>query len=413
MSPLWSHAECLPIVRDKILSLCRKKSHWVLIDDVIPALLEDPTISREASRASAGKKQKEPNIVANMIGFLNERITQYEKGTIPKSWFDFAQEIHSLIERKEIKGRWAYKLRHSHARLQPKHWIFVGKDKDDGSAVEIFEEDMRRHYWGIKESAKNTVNLSIGDKVVFYLGDSGERRFFGTATLRSRYLNTKKARQRGHDFSGVELVHIDLWNQPKPVDPLFLKLHFVKNKQHYGTYFQGSVHQIPAKDYATIAGKRNEQIFRQKAELANESRKQEPSLTEPSNIRKTMIKIRSAEFGRAVKENYDYSCAVCGRSRFTKDENPEVESAHIYPVAKNGSNDFRNGIALCRLHHWAFENGLFSIKDNYSIIVEKRTKEDDNYKEISFFENKKIRLPEEYLPHPKFLKEHRKIHDFE
>lgn len=412
MNPLWNQAKCLPIVRDKVLLLCKTKPDWVVLGDLIAALLEDPIISREVTKVRAVKKEKGSNIVANMVGFLNEWITRYENGTIPASWFDFAAEIYSSIERKKIGRTWAYKLRDSNERLRPNYWIFVCKDDGKRSAVQIYEEDMRNQYWGINEKARNISRLSLGDKAVFYLGDSGKKSFFGTSTLSSRYLDTKEASQKGHDFPGVELVHIELWDQPKPIELLISRLHFIKNKSDYRQHLRGSIHQISEKDYITIVGKKNKKMVRVRAELAKESREPEPKLTEPTHLKKTMIKMRSAEFRRAVRENYDYSCAVCGRSRFTKNENPEVESAHIYPVKKNGSNDPRNGIALCRLHHWAFGNGLFSIRDDYSIVVEKRIKEDENYKEISSFEKKKISLPKNHLPHAKFLRKHRKIHGF-
>jgi putative restriction endonuclease len=55
----------------------------------------------------------------------------------------------------------------------------------------------------------------------------------------------------------------------------------------------------------------------------------------------------------------------------------------------NGPDDPRNVISLCRLHHWAFDNGLFSIRKDYTIIVNEQIKKDINYKEIYNFENKK------------------------
>ena len=385
----------------------------MLFDRLIKTLLEDASFSRKLG--SRVPKRGIRKVVSNMIGFLNEWITLYEIGKIPRSWFDFAKEIHSKIERQKIGGRWAYRIRGS--ELLPNHWILVGKDEDGRSgkrsAVQIYEEDMRRHYWGIQESARNVARLQVGDKVVFYLGDTGNKRFFGTATLSSHYLHTKEAIARGYRFPGIELVHIDPWNQPKPIEPLISKLRFIKNKSDYRMYLRGSIHKISEKDYITIAGKEDRNANQYRLNLDDESKKPEPRLTEPTRLAKAVKKARSAEFRRIVRENYDYSCAVCGKSRFTKDGNPEVESAHIYPVAKNGSNDPRNGIALCRLHHWAFEGGLFSIGDNYSIVVDKSIEGDKNYEEISHFKNEKIHLPEEYRPHPKFLKAHREIHGFE
>jgi predicted restriction endonuclease len=40
---------------------------------------------------------------------------------------------------------------------------------------------------------------------------------------------------------------------------------------------------------------------------------------------------------------------------------PEVQGAHIYPKGRDGSDDLRNGICLCRRHHWAMDAGWISI----------------------------------------------------
>jgi len=123
-------------------------------------------------------------------------------------------------------------------------------------------------------------------------------------------------------------------------------------------------------------------------------------------------KRRNAAFRRYIKQIYDNTCAVCGKQRFTKTGNPEVEAAHIYPKSKEGSDDLRNGIALCRLHHWAFDNGYFTIDDNYWVVVDERIKYDDNYEEIYAFEGQKIFLPEneDLWPDSLYLVKHREIH---
>jgi len=413
MSSRWQHEEFLPIVRDKILQLCKNSTDWVPFDRLKKALLEDAVFSRKLrSRVPTRERRK---AVSEMIGFVNEWVTLYEMGEIPRSWFEFAKETYSKIERQKIGGRWAYRIRDP--ELLPNYWILVGKDQDGRSskrtAFQIYAENMRRHYWGIPETARNVARLQVGDKMVFYLGDSGNKRFFGTSTLSSRFLSKKEAVDRGYDFSGVKLVHVDPWDEPKPVAPLIPKLQFIKNKSDYRMYLRGSIHRISKKDYMVIAGRRDSEVNQHRHSLEDESRKPEPRKTEPPRFTKAARKVRSAIFRKTVREDYGYSCAVCGKSRFTKDGSPEVESSHIYPIAKNGSNDPRNGIALCRLHHWAFESGLFSIRDDYSIVVDRSIEGDRNYEEISDFKNQKIRLPEEYGPHPKFLQAHRKIHGFE
>ena len=113
-------------------------------------------------------------------------------------------------------------------------------------------------------------------------------------------------------------------------------------------------------------------------------------------------------------KKYDYQCAVCETKRFNRSDRAEVESAHIYPVEKNGPDKVINGISLCRLHHWAFDNGLLLITDDYHIIVHPGIKEDENFKEIYKFEGKKILLPkkDKFKPHQNFLQKHRKMHRF-
>jgi len=40
------------------------------------------------------------------------------------------------------------------------------------------------------------------------------------------------------------------------------------------------------------------------------------------------------------------------------------------PASINGgSDDIRNGIALCQFHHWAFDPGWLSFTDDHEIIV--------------------------------------------
>ena len=47
-----------------------------------------------------------------------------------------------------------------------------------------------------------------------------------------------------------------------------------------------------------------------------------------------------------------------------------VDAADIVPVSSPESTDeVTNGLALCRLHHGAYDNGLMGIQSNYQIIT--------------------------------------------
>lgn len=85
------------------------------------------------------------------------------------------------------------------------------------------------------------------------------------------------------------------------------------------------------------------------------------------------IKLRNRGFRQAIIEAYDYKCAVCGMKISSPDgARWEVEAAHIVPHNLNGRDDFLNGLALCRLHHWAFDVGWFTLEDNYCVLPSKR-----------------------------------------
>lgn len=72
---------------------------------------------------------------------------------------------------------------------------------------------------------------------------------------------------------------------------------------------------------------------------------------------------RSRVFQRRVSDAYGGRCAVCGSGLLTAHGRSEVEAAHIVPRGLKGADDVRNGLALCRSHHWAFDNGLFGIRN--------------------------------------------------
>lgn len=97
----------------------------------------------------------------------------------------------------------------------------------------------------------------------------------------------------------------------------------------------------------------------------------EPVLTEDEQrgSASAMRKLRSQVFSDRVKGAYSNKCAVCGIERRDAAGRPEVHAAHIYPVELDGADDVRNGLALCRLHHWAFDGALLGLQSDLTIRV--------------------------------------------
>lgn len=78
---------------------------------------------------------------------------------------------------------------------------------------------------------------------------------------------------------------------------------------------------------------------------------------------------RSQAFSRRVLPIYEFRCAVCGHAHAAGNGSTEAEAAHIVPRGLKGADDARNGIALCRSHHWAFDKGLFGVQPDRRIIL--------------------------------------------
>jgi 5-methylcytosine-specific restriction endonuclease McrA len=88
---------------------------------------------------------------------------------------------------------------------------------------------------------------------------------------------------------------------------------------------------------------------------------------EDRNISQYEQKQRDRAFRQIVLEEYRRQCALC-QSKFVYREKDrpdliEAEAAHIISVENNGTDDPRNGLSLCRRHHWAFDHGFFTITD--------------------------------------------------
>jgi putative restriction endonuclease len=78
---------------------------------------------------------------------------------------------------------------------------------------------------------------------------------------------------------------------------------------------------------------------------------------------------RDQGFRRAVVTAYDHRCALCGIRMLTADGHTVVDAAHIVPWSVSHIDDPRNGMALCRLCHWTFDEGLVGVSSRYVVIA--------------------------------------------
>jgi putative restriction endonuclease len=79
--------------------------------------------------------------------------------------------------------------------------------------------------------------------------------------------------------------------------------------------------------------------------------------------------VRDQAFRRAVVTAYDHQCALCGFRVLTADGHTAVDAAHVIPWSISRNDMPTNGMALCRLCHWTFDEGLISVSARYLIIT--------------------------------------------
>ncbi len=79
--------------------------------------------------------------------------------------------------------------------------------------------------------------------------------------------------------------------------------------------------------------------------------------------------VRATAFRRVVLEAYSFTCAV-SRVRLTTPQGGQlVEAAHIHRWADSRDDRPHNGLALSPTYHWLFDQGLFTLDEQYRVLV--------------------------------------------
>lgn len=120
-------------------------------------------------------------------------------------------------------------------------------------------------------------------------------------------------------------------------------------------------------------------------------------------------RVKQRFFRRAVFSSYRARCCISGVS-----DARLLIASHIVPWRTDRANRLNpsNGLCLSAIHDRAFDNGLFTLSDDWRIILSKalRATKDAFLKEVFFpVEGRKIELPERFTPDQKFLEHHRRV----
>lgn len=176
------------------------------------------------------------------------------------------------------------------------------------------------------------------------------------AALRS----TNQMRSTGSLREMVEYASLD--------EELFLLL---TNKDTREVIRQAIIDTYFEKSRTDVEGSISEgkKIHEYQMDLFQRTRKRFHVKEPPSSVPIEFREVRSPAFRRAVMSLYKYTCSVCRLRLVTIDGLSAVDAGHIVPFAVSQNDDPRNGIALCKIHHWAFDNGLIAVDEAYKVKV--------------------------------------------
>lgn len=121
--------------------------------------------------------------------------------------------------------------------------------------------------------------------------------------------------------------------------------------------------------------------------------------------------VRDQGFRRAIVKAYEHRCALCGIRILTADGHTAIAAAHIIPWSVSHNDDPRNGLALCSLCHWIFDEGLTGLTDNYLVLLSPQLSADRNIPgHLMTIEGRRLIGPQDtnLWPHLDSLRWHRK-----
>ena len=138
----------------------------------------------------------------------------------------------------------------------------------------------------------------------------------------------------------------------------------------------------------------------------------DPAKIEPASDPEAAERGREGRFRIGVVTAYDYTCALTGYRLVSLTSGTIVDAAHIHPFAASRNNALDNGIALSKNAHWLFDHGLWSLRDDCTVLVAERhfAEAGDAAFLLSRLKDKQINLPANpsCRPAPQHLAWHRR-----
>lgn len=142
-------------------------------------------------------------------------------------------------------------------------------------------------------------------------------------------------------------------------------------------------------------------LAERESEIANYQRRldQDGRVAECASVPEA---VRDTAFSRIVRRAYDYRCAACGLRVVLEGGLYIVDAAHLVPFHKSHDDDPRNGIALCKNHHWAMDRNLIAPGiDRAWHVLPSLDDRLEGQRELIVLDGRSLLLPHEKRYHPK------------
>ena len=222
------------------------------------------------------------------------------------------------------------------------------------------------------------VENSLGDTIVYYeprrkagAPTGGRQAYFAVAQVTEV---ERDPNNDGHYYARLR-GYLD-FDRPVPfrIDDQYFEIGLQKSdgETNRGA-FGRSVRNISDSEFELILGAG----FSSDA-IADDSSKAAPPFgfdEPPAAFKRPLVEVtetrlfRDRAFTRHIQSAYDRTCAFTGLQIVNGGGRPEVQAAHIQPVAREGSDSVRNGLALSSTLHWMFDRGLVSVDKDFRILI--------------------------------------------
>jgi len=277
-------------------------------------------------------------------------------------------------------------------------------------------DDRPEEYYHFPRTYLNQARNAIGDHIIYYeprrtssdTPTGGRQAYFATARVTDVVQDEEK---EGHFYALVT----DYLDFDRPVHFLHDGMYYESGlKKDDGTTNKGAfgraVRQIPDTEFDLILRIGfSAELVRSDIEQTRQISLEEPEIdfTRPVIEMTVSRPFRDKAFTKAVRFAYENQCAMTGLRLINGGGRPEVQAAHIKPVAENGPDTIRNGLALSGTFHWLFDRGLISVTDDYQIIVADKKVPEQARRMLN--SDGKMILPKDLSsrPNPLYLRFHR------